>query len=157
LRTEQSAGGPPRGSSGLTTVEATRRLAEYGPNDPAPSKRLSSIVEIARLFINPLVLILLVASAVSAWLGEDVDAGIIVTIVMLSVTVNFWQSYRSQRAADRLRASVAPTATALRDGSWQEIPLRQLVQGDVVRLSGTSCQRMHACSTRATSRCSNPC
>jgi P-type Mg2+ transporter len=135
MQTEQSAGGPPRGSSGLTTVEATRRLAEYGPNDPAPSKRLSSIVEIARLFINPLVLILLVASAVSAWLGEDVDAGIIVTIVMLSVTVNFWQSYRSQLAADRLRASVAPTATALRDGSWQEIPLRQLVQGDVVRLS----------------------
>ena len=75
------------------------------------------------------------ASAVSAWLGENVDAGIIATIVLLSVTVNFWQSYRSQQAADRLRASVAPTATVLRDGTWREIPLRQLVPGDVVRLS----------------------
>ncbi len=121
--------------AGLTTAEAARRLAEHGPNEPAPTQRLSSIVEIARLFANPLVLILLVASAVSAWLGEDVDAGIIVTIVMLSVSVNFWQSYRSQLAADRLRASVAPTATVLRDGSWQETPLRRLVRGDVVRLS----------------------
>jgi P-type Mg2+ transporter len=125
---------PPR-LSGLTSVEATRRLGEYGPNEPAPKRRLSAAVEIARLFANPLVLILLVASAVSAWLGEDADAGIIIAIVLLSVIVDFWQSYRSQQAADRLRASVAPTATVLRDGTFQEIPLRQLVPGDVVRLS----------------------
>ena len=122
-------------SSGLTSVEATRRLAEYGPNEPMPKRRLSAAVEFGRLFANPLVLILLVASAVSAWLGEDVDAGIIAAIVLLSVIVDFWQSYRSQRAADRLRASVAPAATVLRDGTWKDIPLRQLVPGDVVRLS----------------------
>jgi Mg2+-importing ATPase len=126
---------PPPRSSGLTSVEATRRLAEHGPNELAPTRRLSAVVEIGHLVANPLVLILLAASAVSAWLGEDVDAGIIATIILLSVSVNFWQSYRSQRAADRLRASVAPTATVLRDGTWQETPLRQLVPGDVVRLS----------------------
>jgi Mg2+-importing ATPase len=122
-------------TSGLTSDEAGRRLDEYGPNEPTPTRHLSALREIAHLFANPLVLILLVASAVAAWLGENIDASIIVTIVLLSVTVNFWQSYRSQRAADRLRASVAPTATALRDGNWQEIPLRQIVPGDVVRLS----------------------
>jgi magnesium-transporting ATPase (P-type) len=62
------------GSPGLTSVEATHRLTEYGPNEPAPTRRLSAVVEIGRLFANPLVLILLVASVVSGWLGEDVDA-----------------------------------------------------------------------------------
>jgi P-type Mg2+ transporter len=135
MRTEHPDREPPPRSSGLTSVEASRRLAEQGPNEPAPTRRLSAVVEIGRLSANPLVLILLVASGVSAWLGEDVDAGIIATIVLLSVGINFWQSYRSQRAADRLRASVAPTATVLRDGTWQETPLRQIVPGDVVRLS----------------------
>jgi len=120
---------------GLTREEAARRLNEYGPNEPTASRRFSWLVEIARLFTEPLTIILLVASAVSAWLGEDVDAGIIVTIVLLSVGINFWQSFRSQRAAERLRASVAATATVLRDGTWQETPLRQVVPGDVVRLS----------------------
>ncbi len=122
-------------ASGLTSAEARRRLDEYGLNEPAPTRHLSGVFEIVHLFANPLVLILLVASAASAWLGENVDAGIIVTIVLLSVTVNFWQSYRSQQAANRLRASVAPTATVLRDGSWQEIPIKKIVPGDVVRLS----------------------
>lgn len=121
--------------TGLTSIEAARGLAEHGPNEPAPTRRFSAVLEFGRLCANPLVPILLVASVVSAWLGEDVDAGIIVTIILLSVTVNFWQSYRSQRAADRLRASVAPTATALRDGSWREVPRREIVPGDVVRLS----------------------
>ena len=57
------------------------------------------------------------------------------TIVVLSVAINFWQSYRSRQAAERLRASVTPTATVLRDGQWQEIPLRVVVPGDVFRLS----------------------
>lgn len=120
---------------GLTTTEARRRLAEHGPNEPAPSRRLSVLVELGRLLLNPLVLILLAASAVSAWLGQDVDAGIIVTIITLSVGVSFWQSYRSQQAANRLRASVAPAATVCRDGAWQELPLREVVPGDAIRLS----------------------
>jgi P-type Mg2+ transporter len=121
--------------SGLTGVEAARRLEEYGPNEPAPPRHLSAVAELLHLFTNPLVLILLAASAIAGWLRQDVDAGIIVTIVLLSVIVNFWQSFRSQRAAERLRASVAPTSTVRRDGTWQELPLRQLVPGDVVRLS----------------------
>jgi Mg2+-importing ATPase len=123
------------GALGLTGVEAGRRLAEYGPNEPTPARRLSALVELGRLFANPLVVILLAASGVSAWLGEDIDAGIIVTIVLLSVGVGFWQSYRSQHAADRLRASVAPAATVCRDGTWQSLPLAEVVPGDAIRLS----------------------
>ena len=120
---------------GLSGVEAARRLALYGPNEPAPVRRLSALVQLFHLFANPLVIILLVASAIAGSLGQQVDALIIVTMVVLGVSINFWQSYRSQQAADRLRASVNPTATVLRDGKWQEIPLRNVVPGDVFRLS----------------------
>ena len=107
----------------------------YGPNEPAPVRRLSAVVQFLHLFANPLVIILLVASAISASLGQRVDAVIIVTMVLLGVAINFWQSYRSQQAAERLRASVTPTATVLRDGHWQEVPRRRVVPGDVIRLS----------------------
>jgi Mg2+-importing ATPase len=63
------------------------------------------------------------------------DALIIVTIVLLGIAIDFWQTYRSERAVDRLRASVTPTATVLRDGQWQEVPLRAVVAGDLFRLS----------------------
>ena len=120
---------------GLTTAEAVRRLAEYGPNEPAPVRRFSAVVQFLGLFANPLVIILLVASAISVSLGQQVDAGIIVTMVLVGIAINFWQSYRSQHAAERLRTSVAPTATALRDGRWQEVPRRLVVPGDAIRLS----------------------
>ena len=121
---------------GLSGAEAARRLAEYGPNEPAPVRRLSAVVQLLHLFANPLVIILLVASAIAGTLGQAVDAVIIVTMVVLGVAINFWQSYRSQQAADQLRASVSPTATVLRDGAWQETPLRNVVPGDVVPALG---------------------
>jgi len=120
---------------GLTSGEARRRLEQCGPNEPVPRRRLSAFAQFGHLFANPLVIILLVASAISASLGQRVDASIIVTIVLLSVLINFWQSYQSQQAADRLHASVAPTATLFRDGRWREEPLRTVVPGDVFRLS----------------------
>src|SRR5450759_407644 len=120
---------------GLSRVEAARRLATYGPNEPAPVRRLSAVVQLFHLFANPLVVILLVASAIAGSLGQQLDALIIVTMVVLGVSINFWQSYRSQQAAERLRSSVIPTATVLRDGAWVETPLRNVVPGDVFRLS----------------------
>jgi Mg2+-importing ATPase len=121
--------------AGLTGAEAARRLAQYGPNEAVSVRQFSALVQLVQLFANPLVIILLVASAISASLGQRTDALIIITIVLLGVAINFWQTYRSQRAADRLRASVAPTATVLRDGQWQEVSLRAVVPGDVIRLS----------------------
>ena len=120
---------------GLSSAEAARRLAAYGPNEPAPVRRLSAVVQLFHLFANPLVVILLVASVIAGSLGQQVDALIIVTMVVLGVSINFWQSYRSQQAAERLRSSVVPTATVLRDGAWLETPVRNVVPGDVFRLS----------------------
>ena len=121
--------------AGLTSAEAARRLARYGPNEPVSVRRLSALVQLAHLFANPLVIILLVASAISALLDQRTDAVIIITIVLLGIVINFWQTYRSQQAADRLRASVVPTATVVRDGREQEVPRRSVVPGDVIHLS----------------------
>jgi Mg2+-importing ATPase len=120
---------------GLSSVEAQKRLAATGPNEPAPTHRTSLLVQILLLFANPLVGILLFASFVSALVGDPINAGIIMIIVVLSVTLNFYQSYRSQQAAERLRAQVTPAATVLRDGAWKGVPRRELVPGDIVRLS----------------------
>jgi P-type Mg2+ transporter len=120
---------------GLTSEEARKRLATYGPNDPTGTKRTSPLVQFLRLFLNPLVLILIIASLVSAVLGDRVDASIILIIVLFSNILNFVQTYRSQKTVEKLRSSVAPTATALRDGKWIEIQRRDLVPGDMIRLT----------------------
>jgi Mg2+-importing ATPase len=120
--------------AGLTDEEAKRRLAEFGPNEPALEHRAEGLFQILRFFANPLVIILLIASAISAAVGELINASIIGGMVLLSVALNVMQTYRSHRAVERLRAGIVPTATACRDGAWVEIPRRDLVPGDVVRL-----------------------
>jgi P-type Mg2+ transporter len=119
---------------GLTGVEATRRLTVSGPNEAAPPRTTGMLRQVASWLVNPLVVILLAASVVSAALGQTTNALLIGTMVLLSVSLNFFQTYRSNRAVERLRASVAPMATALRDGEWTAVPRRDLVVGDVVRL-----------------------
>jgi len=120
---------------GLTTQEAEARLEQFGPNEPAAAQHHSILFDLLHPFMNPLVLILVIAAAASAFLGEKVDAGIIATIVLTSAAIDFAQTYRSQRAIEKLRNQVAPTATVLRGGEWKEIPRREVVPGDIVRLS----------------------
>ena len=126
---------PPSPWRGLTSQEARERFAQYGPNDPTPVRRGEALTELFLLFLNPLVIILLVAALVSFLLGDAVDAAIIGLIVLLSVTINFVQTYRSQQAIRKLRENVTPTATVMRDAQWQEIKRREIVPGDLVRLS----------------------
>jgi Mg2+-importing ATPase len=121
-------------SHGLTTAEATRRLSEHGPNQLTPARRAANVIQILSLFANPLIIILLIASLVSGLLGERLNASIIVVMVLFSVALNFFQTYRSERATERLRQQVAPTAIALRDGEWVEVLRRYIVPGDVIRL-----------------------
>jgi P-type Mg2+ transporter len=120
---------------GLNPAEARERLVQFGPNELISARRLTGLWQLLFFFANPLVIILLIASVISAFVGEPVDAAIIALVVLLSVALNFIQTSRSQRAAERLRAQVAPTASALRDRMWTEIPRREIVPGDVIRLS----------------------
>jgi Mg2+-importing ATPase len=124
-----------QGELGLTSQEAKERLAKVGPNEQAPARRGAGLIQILLLFANPLVIILLIASLVSAFVGEIVNASIIALMVVVSIVINFFQTWHSQRAAERLRGQVAPRATLLRDGEWSELPWREIVPGDVIRLS----------------------
>jgi len=120
---------------GLSATEAAERLRRFGPNEPEITHRPRAFLTFARLFLDPLTIVLVIASGITALLGEYVDASLIVTIVLASTIVNFLQSYRSQQALERLRSRVVPTATVLRDGRWQDIPRRELVPGDIVKLT----------------------
>ena len=119
---------------GLSASEAAERLARDGPNEPATTAR-APLAGLFGLFANPLVAILLFAALISAFLREVGPAAIIVAIVVVSAALNAAQAFRSHRAVERLRAGIAPTATALRDGAFVVIPRREVVVGDVVRLA----------------------
>lgn len=121
--------------TGLTEQEAKAQQDQYGPNEPATAQHHSSLSDLLHAFKNPLVLILLIAAVTSAFLGEKVDAGIIGVIVLLSAAIDVTQTYRSQRAVEQLRDQVAPTASVLRSGEWKEIQRRDVVPGDIIRLS----------------------
>ncbi len=120
-------------TAGLSAEQAAERLAQFGPNEAGNGKR-SPLAQLLPLLGNPLALVLLVASGLSALLGEKIDAALIASMVAFSVVINLMQTWRSQKAAEKLRLQVAPTASVLRDGTWQELPRRQVVPGDVVRL-----------------------
>jgi len=92
-------------------------------------------MQLLGFLFNPLVLILLLASAISGILGDVTNAAIIGSIVAVSVAINFFQDYRSQRAAEQLRRLVQSPASVLRDGKWLELPMAEVVPGDVIRLS----------------------
>ncbi|MGZ7073450.1 MAG: HAD-IC family P-type ATPase, partial [Candidatus Angelobacter sp.] len=124
----------PADSTGLTSQEAEERVKRFGPNDPAPASRHSMLAELLLLFVNPLGIILLIAAVISGFIGQLLDAGIIVAMVLIGAGVNFYQTYRSKIAIENLRARVAPTATVLRDGRWQETDRKKLVPGDTIRL-----------------------
>jgi Mg2+-importing ATPase len=120
--------------AGLTTPEAQSRLTSYGPNDAATDKHAPLWLQFLTRFRNPLVIILLVASGLSAATGDVASFVIIVGIVMLSMTLDFVQEVRAQNAVEALRRSVAVQATVRRDGAAVSRPIDRLVPGDIVDL-----------------------
>ena len=120
---------------GLSQAESARRLAAYGPNEAQAKGGSGYLRTLLGLLANPLVLVLLAAASISGMLGDPVGATIILVMVLLSVALNFTLSYRSQRAAERLREAIAPTASVCRDGNWRDVPRQSLVPGDLIRLA----------------------
>jgi Mg2+-importing ATPase len=120
---------------GLTSSEAAERLTRYGPNLFHPQRKHAVLFQFLSKFSNPLVIILLIASAISALTGDAANFIIISIIVFMSVILDFIQEYRAGKAADKLRELVTVHVQVLRDGKSQEIPLPSLVPGDVVLLA----------------------
>lgn len=120
---------------GLAGREAASRLKRYGPNVFHPQRKKAILLQLLSKFNNPLIIILLVASAISAFTGDVTNFIIISLIVIMSVTLDFIQEYRAGKEAEKLRQLVTVHVQAVRDGKPQEIPLPSLVPGDVVLLA----------------------
>ena len=118
-------------ADGLTEEESRSRLARFGPNELQEKEGLSPWKLFLEQFKNFLIIILFIAVALSAILGEVVDAAVILIIVMFATILGFVQEYRGERSLAALRRMTAPTATVLRGGQEQEIPAREVVPGDI--------------------------
>ena len=119
---------------GLTQAEAQKRLAEFGANELAEEERASPFTLFFAQFKNTLIIILLIATVLSALLGEMADAIIIFVIVMFCAVLSFVQEYRADRALNALKQMLAHTITVLRGGIEIRVPSRELVAGDLMLL-----------------------
>jgi P-type Mg2+ transporter len=121
--------------SGLTGAEAEQRLQEHGQNALAKDEGHGRRALLMRALLNPLVILLSILAAVSAFTGDVRAAIVMVLMVILGVSLRFVQEARADSAAKQLRAMIKVTATVLRDGAPREVPLAELVPGDVISLA----------------------
>jgi Mg2+-importing ATPase len=121
--------------AGLTQAEAEERQGTAGPNEVARERKQGWPVRVLKIIRNPLVILLTTLSAVSFLTGDARAGSVMAAMVALSVGLRFWQEARADAAAEKLKAMIHVTATVVRDGAAREIPLRELVPGDIVRLA----------------------
>ncbi len=122
-------------AEGLTSEQAAVRLAEHGPNSLARDQRPGFALMLWRSILNPLVVLLAVLATVSFSTGDPRAGTVMVLMIVLSVGLRLYQEAKADSAAAKLKAMISVSATALRDGSPQEVPLAHLVPGDVVQLA----------------------
>jgi Ca2+-transporting ATPase len=120
---------------GLSSDEAARRLEKFGLNELQVQGRVSPWAILLEQFKNVLIIILLLATALSAFLGHGVEAIAITVIVLFAVILGFIQEFRAERAIEALREMAAPYATVIRDGRDERVPAHDLVPGDLIVLS----------------------
>lgn len=120
--------------AGLSHEEAQRRLREFGPNELKKEKGTSPLKLFAKQFANVLIVILLVATGLSIYMGESMDAVVIIAIVLACAVLGFVEEYRSEKALEALKKMTAPTAMVLRDGKEVKVQTGELVPGDIILL-----------------------
>jgi Mg2+-importing ATPase len=120
---------------GLSQHDADDRLLRSGPNEIAQERKQGWPVRVLRIIRNPLVILLAVLSTLSFLTGDARAGSVMALMVALSVGLRFFQEARADAAAEKLKAMIHVTATVVRDGAPREIPLRDLVPGDIVKLA----------------------
>ena len=123
------------GREGLSQEEAERRLAEVGHNAVASEKQSGRLSLLVKALLNPLVILLSILATISIATGDIRAAIVMMLMVVLGVVLRFVQEARADTAAAKLRAMIKVTASVLRDGKVAEVPLAEIVPGDVVKLA----------------------
>ena len=121
--------------SGLTDTDASRRLADVGPNTLPQEQRQPRWRRFLRQFHNLLIYLLLVAGGVTFILGHWLDSAVILSAALINAVIGVIQEGRAEAALDQIRAMLSPSVTIIRDGERRVIPVADLVQGDLVMLS----------------------
>lgn len=120
---------------GLSNSEAQRRLETHGPNKLPEAEAISRLKIVLHQFTSPLIYILIVAAIVTTFLGEYIDTGVIVAVLILNAIIGYFQEYKAETSVRALQSMVVPRAKVIRDGKEQEIPSDRLVPGDIVLLA----------------------
>ncbi|HZW56687.1 MAG TPA: plasma-membrane proton-efflux P-type ATPase [Nitrososphaerales archaeon] len=118
---------------GLSSSEATKRLQQYGPNE-IQEKKQSRIVAFLRYFWGPIPWMIEAAAFISAVIYHWEDLGIISLLLAVNAVVGFWQENKASNAIELLKQRLALRTRVLRDGKWADLPARELVPGDIIRL-----------------------
>ncbi|QJW45959.1 calcium-translocating P-type ATPase, SERCA-type [bacterium BFN5] len=119
---------------GLSTSEVKKRLNKFGFNEIVEKEKISWWKRLLAQFQDFMVLILLGATLISAFLGEYVDAITILAIVIINAILGFVQEFRAEKSMEALKKLAAPTAHVIRNGNPQQIPAKELVPGDIIIL-----------------------
>jgi cation-transporting ATPase F len=120
--------------TGLNSDEAGRRRTQYGPNALTQKKGKSALVMFLLQFHQPLIYILIIAGAITAFLGEWVDSSVIFGVVLVNAIIGYLQESKARRAIESLSRSMTSEATVIRDGKKQRIQAMVLTLGDIVLL-----------------------
>ncbi len=118
---------------GLSSSEAQKRLAQYGPNEIV-EKRQNTLLRFLSYFWGPIPWMIEIAAGLSVILGHWDEFYIIMFLLVFNSMVGFWQEHKAANALEALRKALALKALVLRDGKWQEIPAKGLVPGDYIRI-----------------------
>ncbi len=121
--------------AGLSEEEAARRLNTYGPNLLKPKRKKDTLSLLAGQFKSPIIIILLCAVALSFFLHDTTDALIILAIVLVSALLGFWQEKGAADSVAKLLLMIEVKAMVLRDGNAREVPIADIVPGDVITLA----------------------
>ncbi len=126
------------GPQGLTHAEVDARLRAYGPNRIEQARPTSPLTVLLHQFQSPLIYILLVATVVTIFLREYIDAGVIAAALALNASIGFVQEWQAERSVLALMRLVSPRARVIREGREREIDSQELVPGDLVLLESGS-------------------
>ena len=119
---------------GLTETRADEQLSLFGKNELEGGEKTSFLLKLLNQFKDFLIIVLVIAAGISAFLGESIDAVIILAVVIINAVLGAVQENQAEKALDALQKMSAPWARVIREGKTREIPASELVPGDVVVL-----------------------